>query len=322
MSEKGQKIISLYRIIIRTIINSPFDKLTKERLKEYAHVRFKEKVELKKGRLLHEKLQEAKSEHMIFINACQNFRRENVRHVLKLAYIDCIEYKTRTPSWLNSFFCAREVYPKYKNLINTNHSISAFKDNRSFMNNYNARLNSQNQNSSSKSVSETVKTQKFKEPVVSKKQSQLNNKNLIKEILQTTDHDINQLRFLKSQYDQQLKHVVKITLPSLEVTYSPNLFGDPIVRSRRENLIEKQLWKIWNLFDKYQPIGASDLQHLESTTIDLSSCHSSLASGYKNFVLESFTISEEGEIKLSNLNKTPNLSSFELFKTYSKIIKH
>ncbi|GME92926.1 unnamed protein product [[Candida] boidinii] len=296
--------------------------LTKVRLKEYAHVRFKEKIELKKGKLLHEKLQEAKNEHMIFVNACQNGRRENVRHVLKLAYIDCIEYKNRTPSWLNSFFCAREVYPKYKNLINTNHSISAFKDNKSFINNYNARLNSQNQNPLSKSVSETVKTQKFKEPVVSKKQSQLNNKNLTKGILQTTDHDINQLRFLKSQYDQQLKHVVKITLPSLEVTYSPNLFGDPIVRSRRENLIEKQLWKIRNLFDKYQPIAASDLHHLESTTIDLSSSHSSLASGYKNFVIESFTISEEGEIKLSNLNKTPNLSSFELFKTYSKIIKH
>lgn len=322
MSEKGQKISALYRIIIRTIKNSPFDKLTKERLKKYTHVKFKEKVELKKGKLLHEKLLDAKNEHMIFANACQNGKRENVRHVLKLAYIDCIQYKNRTPSWLNSFFCAREVYPKYKNLINTNHAISAYKDNKSFMNNYNDMLKSQNQNSSSESVFETLKTEKFNEPVISKKQRQLNNENIEKGILKTTDHDVNQLRFLKSQYDQKLKHVVKITLPTLEVTYSPNLFGDPIVKSRRENLIEKQLWKIHNLFEKYQPISAGDLCHIDSTTINFISSQSVLASGYKAFALESFTMNENGEIKLSNLNKTPNLNSFGLFQTYNTIIKH
>ncbi|OUM53731.1 hypothetical protein BVG19_g3040 [[Candida] boidinii] len=190
------------------------------------------------------------------------------------------------------------------------------------MNNYNDMLKSQNQNSSSESVFETLKTEKFNEPVISKKQRQLNNENIEKGILKTTDHDVNQLRFLKSQYDQKLKHVVKITLPTLEVTYSPNLFGDPIVKSRRENLIEKQLWKIHNLFEKYQPISAGDLCHIDSTTINFISSQSVLASGYKAFALESFTMNENGEIKLSNLNKTPNLNSFGLFQTYNTIIKH
>lgn len=132
----------------------------------------------------------------------------------------------------------------------------------------------------------------------------------VKDMVTKFDH-------LRKQYNSVIK--IKTKAPNFTVDIIPSPTGHPPVMKRVSNMILERLRKFQEFVQKHQPLSQEDLTALDE--IELSDLDGTVREAYVNFLMEAFTIEDDGTIRSSKLFDRRLAKSPEIEKLYEKVAK-